>query len=218
MSYNFRDHIKKEPYITTFISQDKKFIYMKPGRTASTGINNLLKESCKKYSQVSLPYFYNRGTDEWLENTPDIFINNFFKFTVVRNPFDRLVSAWRSFSSHTKHKVNNNFEQFIKNRGIIKGKGHWLNEDGRVSNDHWLPLHYYVEFNKDNIFIDYVAKYENLSDDWNFIKQKLNLKIEDNLINTPPQNNSYRKYYTDELIEIVSDFYKRDLELFNYKF
>ena len=28
----------------------------------------------------------------------------------------------------------------------------------------------------------------------------------------------YRSFYTEELIEIVSDFYKRDLELFNYEF
>ena len=26
------------------------------------------------------------------------------------------------------------------------------------------------------------------------------------------------QFYTEELIEIVSDFYKRDLELFNYEF
>ena len=44
MSYKFRDHIKKEPYTTTFVSQNKKFIYMRAGRTASTTISMNLKK------------------------------------------------------------------------------------------------------------------------------------------------------------------------------
>ena len=50
-----------------------------------------------------------------------------------------------------------------------------------------------------------------------FVK-KLNLKIKDNLINTPPQNNSYRKYYTDELVEIVSQRSQADIKAFGYEF
>ena len=218
MSYKFRDHIKKEPYTTTFVSQNKKFIYMRAGRTASTTISmNLKKFDPITYEEVSRPYFYKRGTNKWLENTTDKEIfNKYFIFTVVRNPFDRLVSAWRVFAN--KGKVNSNFEQFIKNRGVIKGKGHWLYADGSVSNDHWFPLHRYVEFSKEDKFIDYVGKYENLNHDWDVISQKLNISPIININTRYPPNKSYRKHYTDELVEIVSNYYKRDLELFNYEF
>tara|TARA_Y100001972_G_scaffold103797_1_gene130332 strand:+ start:1318 stop:1965 length:648 start_codon:yes stop_codon:yes gene_type:complete len=215
MSYKFRNHIKNQPYTTMFVSQNKKFIYMRAGRTASTTISmNLKKFDPITYEEVSKPYFYKTGTNKWLETTSDQEIfNNFFIFTIIRNPFDRLISAWKAFAN--KGKVNNNFEQFIKNRGVIKGKGHWLYEDNNVSNDHWLPLHYYVEFNKNESFINYVGKYENLNKDWDTISKKINMSSLP--LSTSPSK-SYRKYYTDELVNIVSKYYKRDLELFNYEF
>ena len=215
MSYKFRDHIKNQPYVTTFVSHSKNFIYMRAGRTASTTINFKLQIfDPKTYHQVSLPYFSKTGTNKWLETTSDQEIfNNFFIFTIIRNPFDRLISAWKAFVG--KGKVNDNFEQFIKNKGVIKGKGHWLYEDNNVSNDHWLPLHYYVEFNKNESFINYVGKYENLNKDWDTISKKINMSSLP--LSTSPSK-SYRKYYTDELVNIVSKYYKRDLELFNYEF
>ena len=67
MSYKFREHIKKNTYTTTCVSEDKKIIYMRCGRVGSTSIVNNLPQSI----EVSLPYFYGNGTNDWIENITD---------------------------------------------------------------------------------------------------------------------------------------------------
>ena len=68
MSYKFRDHIKNNRFVTTHVYEENKFIYMRPGRSASTVI---VKTINQKNTEVSLPYFRKSGTNEWLENITD---------------------------------------------------------------------------------------------------------------------------------------------------
>jgi len=213
MSFKFRDHIKNNMFITTIFSEDKKIIYMKPGRTASTSIYRGPLQSLN-VREANLPYWKYNGTCDWLENiTDEEIFNDYFIFTIVRNPFERLISAWYAFV--VKNRAISDFGEFIGGRG----SPYLLDENGKFNNEHWLPLHYYVEFDENNSFIDFVGKYENLNDDWKFIAEKIGastvLPYDTNSIG---KHRYYREYYTDELVEIVSDFYKRDLELFNYEF
>ena len=214
MNYKFKNHIKNNPFLTTLVSETNKVIYMKCGRTAGTDIHRTLNQI--NVVEVSRPYFYGNGSDNWVENITDEEIkNDYFIFTFVRNPFERLISGWNAFVS--RGKVDNNFEKFIKHRGT---GGYWLYKDGSVSNDHWLPQSKYVEFDNDGSerFVNFVGKFENLEEDWKIVSEKIGIQnqIRKNKYRTTKEY--YRSFYTDELIEIVSDFYKRDLELFNYEF
>ena len=212
MSYKFKNHIKNNPYLTTLVSENSKVIYMKCGRTAGTPMHNILNQI--NVVEVSRPYFFNNGSNEWLENITDEEIkNDYFVFTFVRNPFERLISGWNAFV--TIGKVNNNFETFIKHNGT---GGYWLYEDGSISNDHWFPQSKYVEFDDGERFTNFVGKFENLEEDWRSVSQRIGIQdqIKKNKYRTSKEY--YRSFYTEELIEIVSDFYKRDLELFNYEF
>jgi hypothetical protein len=213
-NYKFKNHIKNNPYLTTLVSENSKVIYMKCGRTAGTSIHSTLNQI--DVVEVSKPYFYGNGKNDWVENITDEEIkNDYFTFTFVRNPFERLISGWNAYVS--SGKVESNFGKFIKHRGT---GGYWLYKDGSISNDHWFPQNKYVEFSADNNerFINFVGKFENLEEDWKIVSEKIGIQnqIRKNKYRTTKEY--YRSYYTEELIEIVSDFYKRDLELFNYEF
>lgn len=206
----FKNHIKNNPYATTIVSNNHKpkFIFMKIGRTAGTAIHNTIG---RHHEEVSLPYFLKSGHSNFIENyINDKNIKEYFIFTFTRNPFERLISAWKAFVR--KGRASNNFKEFIK----IKGSGHWLKKDGEVSNDHWLPQEKYVEYSNKEQFANFIGKFENLEEDWKIVSKKIGIKS--NIKVTANNSKNYRSFYTDELKEIVSNFYKRDLELFNYKF
>ena len=204
MSYKFKNHIKNNPYLTTMVSEEHKFIYMKTGRTASTAIFNILKS--KNVVEVSRPYFFNNGTNHWLENITDEEIkNDYFVFTFVRNPFDRLVSAWKPFTKKRPPKVKLNFSNFVKKRGV----GCLLYEDGSFTNDHWFPQSKYVEFDNGEKFVNFVGRFENINEDWKIIANQYGLS------KTLPHSNKsnhrhYKKYYTNDLIEITSTIYQKE--------
>ena len=213
MSYKFREHIKNNTFVTTHVIKEDKVIYMRPGRSASTSI---IRKFRKENEEVSRPYYLKSGTNEWLENiTDDKISNDYFVFTFVRNPFERLVSAWNAFNKYRKAAVNSDFETFVK----VKGVGGLFNTDGEFANDHWLPLSYYIEFIGGERFVDFIGRFEYLEEDWEKVKDKIGCG--DTVIKKLSRGINkkvYRSYYNSELIEIVSSIYKRDLELFGYEF
>ena len=211
MDYKFKNHIKNNPFLTTLASETNKVIYMKCGRTAGTVIHQKLDKI--KVKEVSLPYFRGNGSNNWMENITDKEIkSDYFIFTFVRNPFERLVSAWYAFV--LKGKAERNFEKFIKNRGV----GCLFYEDGSFTNDHWFPQNNYIEFSDGERFIDFVGKFENLEEDWKILSDRFGIKSQIKKQKYRTNKEYYRSNYNSELIEIVSNIYKRDLELFDYEF
>ncbi len=67
------------------------------------------------------------------------------------------------------------------------------------------------------IFVDYLARFENIKDDWKYIAKKIN---EDS--NLPHENKSihkhYTKHYDSESIQIVSNIYAEDIKILGYMY
>ena len=210
MSYKFRNHIKNNKFVTTHVFIEDKFIYMRPGRSASS---NIMRTIGGRNEEVSRPYYRQSGTSEWLENTTDDEIfNDYFIFTFVRNPYPRLVSAWIALKR--KGYANTDFKRFV----MEEGDGHLINSDGDFVNDHWYPLCNYIEFSSGETLVNFIGKVENIEADWDNVKYNIkrsNTKITANRTTT---NRDYKKYYDAETLLKVSQLYKRDLELLDYGF
>jgi len=126
-----------------------------------------------------------------------------FKFTIVRNPWDRLVSeyVWKYQHIHF-NKFIYKVQQVVENKILLE-----------TNNVHFRPQ---VEFiNKD---IDYIGRFENLNKDFKKIISQFKLK-KDTII--PHEKKSHRehytKYFTKETSEIVKNIYSDDIEQFDYK-
>ena len=212
MSYKFRDHIKNNRFVTTHVFTEDKFIYMRPGRSASTTI---MRTIGGRNEEVSRPYYRKSGWSLWLENTTDEeILNDYFIFTFVRNPYTRLVSAWKALSRKGSGYADPNFKRFV----MEEDDGCLINSDGEFGNDHYYPFCNYIEFSTGEPFVHFIGKVENIEEDWN--KVKGDLKRNNTTINfvKTATNNDYKNYYDNEIIDRFNKLYKRDLELLDYEF
>ncbi len=146
--------------------------------------------------------------------------NNYYKFAIVRNPWDRTISEffWRHElpDTHKSRKKNrqvpNSFKDFIhdcamriadreKPRGI-----YWSHAQTQKS---------FVTNDKNKIILDEIFKFEELNEKV-FIK-RLSIPLELKKLNTSYHQN-YRQYYDDKTKDMVYKLYKEDIEMFDYEF
>ena len=73
---------------------------------------------------------------------------------------------------------------------------------------HWID--------KDNT--DFILRFENLSSDFNILKQKLNIDCELKYHNVNKNRLHYKEYYNEDTKEIITNHFKKELNTFNYKF
>lgn len=152
--------------------------------------------------------------------TPEEFAS-FYKFTVVRNPWDRLVSGWhylrgqggtdgdRAWASRYL-SIYADFEDFVMNglhrRHILK-RQHFRPQYGFVC----LPGH-------DRILVDQVCRVESLQQDIDQVCQRIGLApVSVEKINAS-KHRDFRSYYTPEMRARVAQVYARDIALFGYRF
>ena len=83
------------------------------------------------------------------------------------------------------------------------------------------PQHKYL-FDNDEMVVDFVGRYENLQEAWNSLRDKLNIDSRYRDMQLPRLNVSeredYRIYYKDKDIERICNMYKKDIDLFDYRF
>lgn len=155
-----------------------------------------------------------------------------FIFAFVRNPWERLASSFFYLTEWYKGAANKNeiteakgnFEKFVLGEP-------WNGAPKRNLNKvipHLLPQYKWlvpevlvnrsVRVNKDHLLTNFVGKYENLHDDLSAIAQKTGLNFDTIKHYNTSNHLHYKNYYTTEMIDIVAEVYKTDIELFDYNF
>ena len=119
------------------------------------------------------------------------------KFSVVRNPWDRLISYY--FSPHLGHTEfdREEFRSFVK-RVRLGTQVDFVTEDGHLA-------------------IDQLIRFETLSEDFAEICARLGIETELLHVNES-RHRPYREYYDRELIELVRRYCIEDIEMFQYMF
>jgi hypothetical protein len=137
-----------------------------------------------------------------------------YKFTLVRNPWDKAVSLYE----YRKKKNRTG----IASRGI--GFSDWV----RVTYGEDKDFSYYdarafqpqVEWLKDNegkISIDFIGKFESINKDFDQIRSVIGVEQSLPHLNASKRT-GYRTYYDDETRDIVARWFREDIETFGYKF
>lgn len=145
--------------------------------------------------------------------------NQYFKFAFVRNPWDRLYSAYRYLMSGGWNKDDENW----RNNNILKYNDfnhfieNWLNEENIMKHIHFMPQYYFVCDRKDHLLLNYLAYFETINEDFDHIASQLNIKSNLSHHNASPVG-SYHDVYTQKTREIVAQVYAKDITMFGYDF
>jgi Sulfotransferase family len=219
------------------VSHGKRFIYTKTIKTAGTSVESYFEPYCMNQEEWTISNSRKEHISEygiigarigspielqasiWWNHMPAQTIrallgvavwDQYFKFCVVRNPFEQLVSAMHFFLPLT-------------NPGVLERTK--SNEDLKSVFEQWLksiPLP--VDRNKymidDKFCMDYVIRFESLTEGIEEVCKKLNIEFQ--LQRVPYLKQSKRPkiklkdYYSDASIDLVTRAYEYELEKFNY--
>ncbi len=129
-----------------------------------------------------------------------------FKFKIVRNPYDRAVSAFIYLKKKELIDKKWVFRDFVK-RELQN------NRELEGYNDHFHRQVNGIEF------VDYVGRLEDIDHCWKVICRNIGRKY----TKLPKKNVSkgrkhYREYYDDECKEIIDALYAEDLRFFGYEY
>lgn len=151
----------------------------------------------------------------------------FFKFSFVRNPWDRLLSEYR-YRNYFHHR---SFHDFVLNKLPKPG---W-NDQYR----HVMPQYDMLHDRQGNLLVDFVGRFEDLQQDFDRVCERL--RISDSRL--PHRNRSDKKsrdlkrkirnllfmngenkrhnmadFYDDETRDAVARYYANDIRTFGYRF
>ncbi len=135
-----------------------------------------------------------------------------FKFTFVRDPFDRLASCYRhvivngtpeALDSCPGMSRSMSFPTFVD--AVMDIKENWRMDM------HFRPQHTFFPEKP-----DYIGKFENLKADFAEICQKIGIKTPELPWRNSTDKTIFKDYYNKTIIQKVITIYKKDFEMFGY--
>lgn len=140
---------------------------------------------------------------------------SYFKFAFVRNPWDRLVSAYHYLRAG--HPTSPIAVDLQKCRDFQEFVTELLHDPRVASEQHIQPQHQFVTDSRGRLAVDFVGRFERLAEDFAYIADRVHPGAALGVTN-PSRHEGYRTYYSDVTRAIVGEFYHRDIALFGYKF
>ena len=144
---------------------------------------------------------------------------NYFKFTFVRNPYDRLFSAYTFLKKGGLNELDRcwaeqNLASFPDFESFVRG---WVTPENIQTWVHFKPQHFWICDASLKLKVDFVGRFEQMDADVAIVQQRLKLPV----VPLPKINVTDRSVkdpvaYTAEMRAIVENAYRQDIELFAY--
>ena len=153
------------------------------------------------------------ASDYYMENK--LKFNDFYKFTFVRDPVERLKSAYyfliegggsagdKKFGRELK-KQTASFDDFVLN---------WLDEDRLYSWIHFVPQYEFLCIDG-KLAVDYVGRFENITKNFADVASKINCN--NKLAEINKTKSQKIEVLNGLVIDKIRHLYQRDIELFGY--
>lgn len=163
-----------------------------------------LRDYLRLYRERKCRFYSHSKAVEVKKYVGDKIWNSYYKFTVVRNPWDRLVSEY--YWAIRNKPSPPDLDTFIERR-LAKAR-----------NVH-KPSLYLID---DRIAVDRICRFENLTDDLEGVRQHLDipepLELPKTKHKSRTEKSHYREVLNGEQRDKIAEVYKRDIELFGYEF
>ena len=160
--------------------------------------SNTITESGVLYSPQHLtPDLLQKYLDKDIYNT-------YFKFSFVRNPYDKVKSEffWRQRIGDIN--TNTDFKKWV------------FNFYGKIDNDHKLPQYKYIFNDNGEKVVNFVGKVENINQDFAKLLDIINYPKKESLSKENINKNRKSVIFDQEIKEKIVDIYSEDFKLFGY--
>lgn len=211
------------------LSHKFKFIFYHNPRTGGTSIGKALGDYCEYNLESNNPptEFRKHTTLVTIKNIigEDKF-NEYYKFSFVRNPWDRLLSLY-NWGVHICHL---HFADDVYERDQIPIKM-WRNTDFLTwgkdiffkmklfqKRKHWGPQLPFL-MKDSHLLVDYIGKFEEIESSFRNILKILGFNVNlPHIYASPVHAKGYNFFYDDELKCMTESLFKEDIEYFNYSY
>ncbi len=244
------------------ISHKNKFIFIKPAKVAGSSVEVALSKWHGENDIITPQEKFNLKSDEDFYNSPgrnykgfhghisaeevrkkigENIWNSYFKFTIVRNPWDIVVSKYfyEKYRTFKKEFSYNNLKEKIKIKDIISGKilkkaknfiKLNLERKNNVNNFNDFVIFFVKNLKNNSEFyfdsqglpiLDFYMRYENLEDDYKKICEIIKIPYEElPKLKTKQRKNkrNYSEYYNQKTKEMIANKFEKEIDYFKYRF
>jgi hypothetical protein len=140
---------------------------------------------------------------------------DYFKFAFVRNPWSRLVSCWQNKVVDSNVEFNFGAAELKRMQDFEAFVDFVASLDINKCNSHLRLQTVLIDLNN----IDYLGRMETFGDDVNHIFRILGLN-EKQVVpkNVTSNSKPYQDYYSQDLAAKVAQIYRKDIQMFGYRF
>lgn len=212
-----------------FIVDERRLVFLSVPKVACTAIKLALAKargleipadaSLEQHIHVHPSWHREHGT---LRPAQD----GYHRFAFVRNPFDRLVSCYRSkilFRPSPTQRLsiyesyyfslpsNIAFDDFARRVAAIPD----------ALADNHFKSQYALLYERDELMVDEVGRFEHLDEHWRSLAERFGLdpvlRVSNDSKHKPGAHGDFRQYYTEELVQLVYERYRKDVHTFGYE-
>lgn len=209
------------------ISNRHRYLYFVVPKCASATV----RQSIAPYTDIGYPvtkYPQHQTIRQFLESPhAGLFQEGFFRFTFVRNPYDRLYSGyvqdryaatqglrWQKVKDPIFRVIGDDFNRYV--REYVRPADR-LNAWDWIC---WCPMHAFAYLDNECV-MDFVGRSESVEQSLAELSTRLGLPIRkaaDVNVNVSPAGESlkYLERYDRDTLELVNDLYHQDFENFGY--
>lgn len=202
--------------------QEREILLLKPNGDSSKGPPRLAHLMASEYTSCG--------------HISTLHYQQYYKFSFVRNPWARIVSEYNYRRLHGDEKYQTDFKTFLFKNFPTKAL------DDHVSFKdyyrHILPQWKFLFDDNGFQLVDFIGKFENIQVDFNTVCEQLNIlptqlphknrtlavgfkgRVQQKLkrLLSASRKKHYSFYYDNESQQFIAEYYKKDIELFNYAF
>lgn len=202
------------------ISHGHRCIFTHVPKAAGKSIRHLfgLPEFEHQYAADGRTIEYGFGHWPLSQFVDESYFTQYFKFAFVRNPFDRIVSAYFYLDSGGCNDIDKKFrEQYLT---PYKGNFAAFVEDlpTLIDTPHFRPQMAWLCDQQGKVLANFIGRYENLEFDVCMIANRLGVPFQKLPVLNASNHQAYRSYYDAATKRRIAQIYGGDLDLFAYRF
>ncbi len=183
------------------IDHTYRCIFIHQRKCAGTTISQAFGYHWLKNDESYRPYSNGVIDNNWSSRPHDYFV-----FSVIRNPFDRLISGWKQQKTTRDLPLEAIVEEWPKEFGLYN----------HISRPQVVIL---KDRKTGQLVTDDLIRYESLQSDFDRVCEKIGKpRIQLPHLNSSVRERGYRDYFTGHTRKLVEAHFAEDFEKFGYEF